>query len=185
MAQKACRGALFWAAGMALATLLAAPTACAGEVTGADLRAVANALGFLDGLPHGGPIDIGIVYAPDNGDAKIRAAQAATLLSGMPGPNQSPLRAQLLTVKDLTETGYHVNAVLLMPSAVGQAAAISDAARRRKVLTVSTDPSCLASGCCALMVRADGRVQIVLDTAVADAVGARFSSVFKMMVERR
>jgi hypothetical protein len=35
------------------------------------------------------------------------------------------------------------------------------------------------------MVNSAGRVRIVLDTAMANSVGANFSSVFQMMVERR
>jgi hypothetical protein len=39
--------------------------------------------------------------------------------------------------------------------------------------------------CCVLMVQAGSSVNIVLDTALADAAGAQFSSVFTMMVKRR
>jgi hypothetical protein len=35
------------------------------------------------------------------------------------------------------------------------------------------------------MVRTEGTVEIVLDTALADSVGARFSTVFAMMVKRK
>ncbi len=151
-------------------------------MSSADLHAIANALTFLDGLPHGGQIMVGVVYASD--DTKRRRA-GRRRAERDPGPNQSTFRGEPISVKELGQGGGHLDAALLLPSAVGQSAAVSDAARHRHLLTISTDPSCLESKCCVLMVRASDRVQIVLDTAMADLVGANFSSVFTMIVERR
>jgi hypothetical protein len=52
-------------------------------------------------------------------------------------------------------------------------------------VSVSSDPACLDAKCCVLMVQAGSNVNIVLDTAMATATGAHFSSVFTMMVKRR
>ena len=73
---------------------------------------------------------------------------------------------------------------LALPGAAN-AQAIADIVRRRHVISISTDPACLDSKCCVLMVHAERKVEIVLDTALADAAGAHFSSVFAMMVKRR
>jgi hypothetical protein len=62
---------------------------------------------------------------------------------------------------------------------------VGDFIRRRHIISISNDPACLGAGCCVLMVRTTGTVEIVLDTALADSVGARFSTVFAMMVKRK
>jgi hypothetical protein len=53
------------------------------------------------------------------------------------------------------------------------------------LVSISNDPACMDAKCCVLMVRTVGGVEIVLDTQLAEAVGAHFSSVFTMMVKRR
>lgn len=183
MTRIAHKPAIFAAAILLLAAAVGPWPAHAADVSSADLHAIANALTFLDGLPHGGQIMVGVVYASD--DTKTQAVQVAAALSAIPGPNQSTFRGEPISVKELGQGGGHLDAALLLPSAVGQSAAVSDAARHRHLLTISTDPSCLESKCCVLMVRASDRVQIVLDTAMANSVGANFSSVFTMIVERR
>jgi len=65
------------------------------------------------------------------------------------------------------------------------AKAIIDVVRRRRVVSISSDPACLETKCCVLMVHSNGKVDIVLDTALADAAGAHFSPVFAMMVKRK
>ena len=63
--------------------------------------------------------------------------------------------------------------------------AIVDVARRRHLLVMSNDPTCLDQRSCMLMVRDTGRVEIVLDSALAQSAGVSFSSVFTMMVQHR
>jgi len=185
MAPKWCRVATLGALISAAVLFVDTQAATAAEVTANDLRAISNALGFLEGLPHGAPVTVGIVYAADVPDAKSDAVQTAATLNAIPGPNQSSFRSDILTVRELAQTAIHLDAVLLLPSTMSQAAAIGDIARRKRLVTISTSPSCIEARCCVLMVRAEERVEIVLDTTMADSVDAQFSSVFKMMVERR
>jgi len=185
MTRRRRKRAALVAAASLFASLLCAPDALAEKVTHADLQAISNALGFLNGLSRGAPIVVGVLYAPDGADAKQQAVQTAGALEAIPGPNQSSFRGEPISVKDLAQSSTHLDAVLLLPGAESQAQAIAEAARHRRLLTISTDPSCIDAKCCVLMVRTTGRTQIVLDTQMADSVGANFSSVFTMMVERR
>jgi len=180
-----CRRAIFAALVSPLILFLASPPVRADAVTPADLQAVTNALGFLNNLPRAGSIVVGIGYGSDTADARANAALVASALELLRGPNQSSFHAVIMSVRDLTTAVRHLDAVLLLPGTLGQAAAIGEAARRLHVITISTDPSCIVAKCCVLMVRSADRVRIVLDTAMADSVGANFSSVFEMMVERR
>lgn len=172
------------ASAMSAALCLGVSSAHADAVNAADLKAVSNALGFLQGLPHGAPITVGVVFSSDADDQKQAAATAA-MLQTIPAPNQSSFKSVLIAAKDLARTPDHLDVLLLMPDAVAQSAVIADAARKRRLMVVSTNPECLNTGCCVLMVHTQGRVRIVLDTQMADVVGANFSSVFAMMVERK
>jgi hypothetical protein len=170
------------AAGILVSALsLAKPAMAGGEMTAADLRAVANALGFLNGLPRGAPIMVGVVFGVDN----KQAAQTAAELEAIPGPAKSSFKTELLAVKDLSHAQGHLDVALIMPDAAGDAVAVADAARHRKLVTIATDPNCLEQNACVLMVRAGERTKIVLDTQLAAVVGANFSTVFTMMVERK
>ena len=72
-----------------------------------------------------------------------------------------------------------------MPNQAISPADMAAAVRRRRVVSISTDAGCTDAKSCVLMIYTAGRVRIVLDTALADAVGAQFSSIFMMMVERK
>jgi len=161
------------------------PGHAAADVTAADVQAIAQTLGFVSNLPSGGVLNIAIVYAQDQAGSEARAGQTAGLLAAIRGPNQRVLRGTSLAVKDLGHAMAAFDAILLMPGTASQGAVINEVVRRRHIISISTDPACLETNCCVLMVSAQGRVRIVLDTALADAVSAKFSSVFAMMVTRK
>ena len=155
------------------------------DVSLADLQAATRAIGFLQSLPHDGSIVIGVVYAPQSEESKQLATQAAATLASLPGPNKFVIRTKLVSVDSIAQTGDRLDAVFLVPGLSAEGPAIADAIRRRRIVSISNDPACLDSNCCVLMVRAKPEVEIVLNTAVADAVGANFSTVFAMIVKRR
>ena len=155
------------------------------DVSVADLQAAARALGFLDSLPRDGTIVVGIVYAPRSSESKARAGQIAVWLNTFPGPNKSVFRTKIISIADLAQSGDRLDAIFLLPGLAGDAAQIVDVTRRRHLVSISNDPACLEANFCVLMVRADPSVEIVLHTAMAEAVGASFSSVFTMMVKRK
>jgi len=156
----------------------------ANDVSFADLQAMAHAIGFLNGTRFDGTVVIGIVYV-DTVDGRAKASQTAVLLGDMPGPNKTKFRAVLVAAKDLAQAPGRLDAVILMPNQLVPSNEISEAVRRRHIVSISTDASCLDAKCCVLMVQTIGRVRIVIDTALADAVGARFSTIFMMIVERK
>src|ERR1700760_1947565 len=73
---------------LSAALCFGAPSVYADAVSSADLRAVSNALGFLEGLPRGGPLTVGIVYASDSAEEQKQAAETAAALQAIPAPNQ-------------------------------------------------------------------------------------------------
>jgi hypothetical protein len=85
----------------------------------------------------------------------------------------------------LAQFASRVDALFLLPGSSKDQAAITEFMRRRHLVSISNDPACMDAKCCVLMVRTTGGVEIVLDTQLAEAVGAHFSSVFTMMVKRK
>lgn len=155
------------------------------EVSTDDLRAIARSLGFLDSLPREGAIIVGVVYAP--GD-EAGAARTADRLNAVEGPNSTTFKARSIPVGALSQTQDHLDVLLVEDGACTDPAvaqAIVEAVRRRHVVSISSDPACVETKCCVLMVHSDRKVEIVLDTALADDAGAHFSPVFAMMVKRK
>jgi len=161
------------------------PPAHAAEVALADLQAATRSLGFLDSLQNRSTISIGVVYGASVRDDKNSAAQTAGTLATMRGPGSSTIRANAVTVAELGQNAQHFDALYLMPGLAANGAQIADAVRRLHIVSISNDPACLDARCCVLMVQAGSGVNITLDTALAAATGAQFSSVFTMMVKRR
>jgi hypothetical protein len=161
------------------------PSARAADVALADLQAATRTLGFLDSLQNRSTISIGVVYGASARDGKNSAAQTAGALAAMRGPGSAAIRANAVSVDELTQNAQRFDALYLMPGLAANGAQIADAARRQHVVSISSDPACLDAKCCVLMVQAGSGVNIVLDTALSAAAGVQFSSVFTMMVKRR
>jgi hypothetical protein len=162
-----------------------APANAQDAVSRNDLQAIARSLGFVDSLPRKGEIAVGIVYGP-GGEAG--AARTAAQLNAIQGPNSAIFKAQGLPVGALAETPDRFDVVLIADGLCTDPLAareIAEAVRRLHVVSISSDPACLQARCCVLMVRSDRKVEIVLDTTLANAVGAHFSSVFTMLVKRQ
>lgn len=167
-----------------LSTAIYAPSHAA-EITTPNLEAVVRTFGFLETLRRDTAISVGVVYAPKTAAARAQATEVAERFNAMPGPNNSVLRAMPVSADALGVTADPIDVLYLMPGASGEADAIIEAARRRHLVTISNDPACLGQKCCVLMVRTDRGVEIIMQTALAEAVGAHFSTVFAMMVKRQ
>ena len=167
------------------AILAHTPPVHAAEVGPADLQAATRSLGFIDSLQNRSTISVGVVYGAAVRDGKNSAAQTAGALAALHGPGSSTIRANILTVDELAQNTQHFDVLYVMPGITGSGAQVADAVRRQHIVSISSDPTCLDARYCVLLVRAGAGVDIVLDTALADAAGARFSSVFTMMVKRR
>ena len=157
----------------------------AADIGLADLQAATRSLGFLDSLQNRTTISIAVVYGASVRDGKSTASQIAGMLASLRGPGSSTIRTNIVPVEELAQNSQPYDALYLMPGVAASGGTITEYVRRQHVLSISSDPACLNANCCVLMVQAGSGVSIVLDTALADAVGARFASVFTMMVKRK
>jgi YfiR/HmsC-like len=162
------------------------PTAHAVDRASVDnLQASVRTLGFLESLPKEGPLVVGVIYASDIPNSEVLAGQTAAFLSTMRGPNSRRLQPQVLSIDDLAHFEGHLDVLFLVQGATKHSDVLLDAMRRLHLVTISDDSLCSVTQTCVLMVRAGQRVEISLNTALADAVGARFSLVFMMVVNRK
>jgi hypothetical protein len=162
------------------------PTARAVDRASVDnLQASVRTLCFLESLPKEGSIVVGVIYAPDTRGGDALAAETAALLSTMRGPNSRRLKPQVVSIDDLAHFRGHLDVLFLVQGAAKRSDILLDAMRRLHLVTISDDSLCFIAQTCVLMVRAGPRVEISLNTALADAVSARFSLVFMMVVNRK
>jgi hypothetical protein len=150
-----------------------------------NLQASVRALSFLESLPKEGNIVVGVVYPSDIPTSEDLAAQTAKVLGAMRGPNARKLQPLVLSTNDLGQFGGHMDVLFLLAGTAKHSDAIVAAMRRQHLVSISDDPLCVDLKCCVLMVHTGQRVEISLNTALADAVGARFSLVFMMVVKRK
>lgn len=179
-------GRLPWlrARALALACVLCAAPAAAGPVSRGDLLAATRALGFLDTLSQRPAISVMVIAASKGDEQRAEAQDVAERLSSLRVSEDVAVLADSATWDELLQGGQTPDVLYLMPGA-SVSPRIADYVRRNRVVSLSNDPSCLASGACVLMVRSGSGVNIVLDTKLANAAGARFASIFIMMVKRK
>lgn len=157
---------------------------CADHVSADDLEAAMRTLNFLESLPKDGPIIVGVVYPSDVAAGKELAAQTATIIGRMRGPGSRQFHPMVISTDDLTRFDGHLDALFLVTGSSKHSDVIQAAILRHHLVSISDDPICLEAKCCVLTVQSGQRVEITLNTALADAVGARFSLVFTMVVKR-
>ncbi|MGB8536098.1 MAG: YfiR/HmsC family protein [Acidobacteriaceae bacterium] len=162
-----------------------APTAyCADHISADNLEAAMRTLSFLESLPKDGAIIVGVVYPSDVPAGKASAVQAAKIIDSTRGPGSRQFQAVVISTDELAGFDRHLDALFLVPGSSMHPDVILEAILHRRLVSISDDPICIEAKCCVLMVRAGQRVEITLNTALADKVGARFSLVFTMVVKR-
>lgn len=169
-------------------TLALTSIARAAGVALADLQAATRSLGFLQTIQSRPTISIGVVYSAGVRDGKNSAAQAADALAMMHGPGSpgfSTIRASIVAIDELAQNATHFDVLYVMPGVGANGARVADAVRRKHIVSISSDPACLDANYCVLMVRAGSASDIVIDTALADAAGIQFPSLFTMLVKHK
>ena len=161
------------------------PSHAIDRVSVDNLQAAMHTLSFLESLPKEGTILVGVVYPPDIATTEVLATETAKVIGTMHGPNSRRLQPIVLSTNALAKFEGRLDLVFLVIGASKHPEEILDAMRRLHFVSISDDPACADARCCVLMVRTDQRVEISLNTALADAVGARFSLVFTMVVKRK
>jgi hypothetical protein len=162
---------------LASGALLAWPAAA--EVSDTTLLVAARALSFLQ-HPLQGNVVVGIVYQPDNSQSALEARQLSDLLQDGFRAGTLVLRAQLIRLDDLAAS--HVDLYFLTSGIGSDAAVLAQLNRTRKIPCVTIDIAQVKGGNCAMGVRAQHRVEILVNRAAAAASGMTFSEAFRVMI---
>jgi hypothetical protein len=149
-----------------------------------NLQAAVQTLNFLESLPKEGPIVVAVIYAAEIANSQQQASEAVKAISTMRSPNNREVQAVGISIDDLSRYAGHLDVIYLLSGASNHSGAIVTAIRRLRAVSISDDPACETTKCCVLLVRSAQRVEITLNSALADTAGARFSLVFMMVVKR-
>jgi hypothetical protein len=149
-----------------------------------NLQAAVQTLNFLESLPKEGPVLVAVIYASEIANSQQLAAEAVKAIATMRGPNNREVKAVGISIDDLSHYAGHPDVMYLLIGASNHSDVIVTAIRRLRAVSISDDPACETTKCCVLLVRSAQRVEITLNSALADAAGARFSLVFMMVVKR-
>ena len=149
-----------------------------------NLQAAVQTLNFLESLPKEGPVTVGVIFASEIANSQDQAKETVKAIGTLRGPNNRDLQAVAISIDDLSHYAGHLDMIYLLFGTSSHSGAIVTAIRRLRAVSISDDPACVATKCCVLLVRSAQRVEITLNSALADAAGARFSLVFMMVVKR-
>lgn len=164
-------------AAVAAAALMVAPVFAHAD-TQKDLQVAVRALTFLEKAPTG-TVVMGVVFDPSK---PASVAEKNTVMSTIGGGYSA---GGLTVTAKAVEAGAvgSVSGVSVLFVTGGVAyGAVGAAAKGKNLITIGSDTACATSGGCAISVSADPKVEIVVNRAVASAVGATFKAAFRMMI---
>jgi len=157
---------------------LATPAAVA-EVTAQDLQIAARALSFLH-KPLNGEVAVGIVYVRGNPQSLKEAESLQRMLNEGLKVGNITLRSSLVS---LAETPHASVRLFFLTTGLGaDANSLADVSRAKHLPCFTTDLSQVAAGRCAVGVRSQPKIEIVVNRVAATASGTTFSTVFRMMI---
>jgi hypothetical protein len=162
---------------LASIALFALPTAA--EVSDTTLLIAARALSFLQ-HPLQGEVVVGIVYQPGSPQSALEARQLDAMMEDGFRAGTLVLRSRLIRLDEIANS--NVGLYFLTSDLGAAAAALAQLNRSRHVPCVTTDIAQVRDGNCAMGVRAQPRVEILVNRAAAAASGMTFSEAFRVMI---
>jgi hypothetical protein len=152
------------------------------ETTPKDMQVLGRALGFLE-KPLTGSVVVGVVYAPGNSasEADLKAVQD-TLAKGLKSGNVT-LEAKAIPITALGSEINDLKVIFVTEGLSSQYEQIVAAIKDKGILSVTTDLGCVQAEKCAVGVKSEPKVEIIVSRAAAGAVGVAFSASFRMMIK--
>jgi ABC-type uncharacterized transport system substrate-binding protein len=140
-----------------------------------DLMIAARALGFLQNPPTG-QVRVGVVYAPN----VPRSVDEADNLDRMLGSGLKVGTLVLLPAKvKIDDVASASVGLFLLADYVGSdGSRLASAAKAKRIPCVTADIAAVESGYCAMGVRSQPRIEIVVNRAAAES----FATVFRMLI---
>jgi hypothetical protein len=148
------------------------------EFTLSDLQIAGRALGFLD-KPMQGQVTAGIVYSPANPQSVHEAEALKQMLGEGLRIGNVTLRPVLIPIADLQ---HSTAALFLLAGGVEDSTLLADAARSKRIPCITTDLAKVKSGSCAIGIRSQPKIEILVNRNAATGSDLKFSAVFRMMI---
>lgn len=143
------------------------------------LRIAARVLSFMD-KPPTGVVTAGIVYAPDNPRSVADAHRLQELLAS--GLRVGGITLQGTMVKITDDASANVGLLFLTEDVGAAASQLTRVEQTRHIPCITTDLAQVRNGVCAIGVRAEPRVEIIVNTIAANASAVKFSTAFRMLI---
>lgn len=168
---------------LALLGLLATSNAYAKQDYEKDIQVISNSLKYISGVANeNGTYVLGAVYSQSLPDSKAAAESFVSSLNSSEQAQKVKLKAKLISVADIGSNS--VNIAYVMSGLSSQHAEIYAAAKKSRVLTLSSDVDCAKAKCCVLAIKTDGSVEIFLNEITMRDLGFEVDAAFKFMVKR-
>lgn len=149
------------------------------QITERDLLVAGRAVGFIQNL-HTGDTNVGIVYLPGNAESVQEAHDIQSMLG-------SGLRVGNLVLKPIlipiSQTGGADVSLFFLTDGVGaEASRVAAASSTRKIPCVTFDLAQVRAGTCAIGVRSQPRIEVIVNRAAAQRSDTRFAAMFRLMI---
>ena len=173
---------LFWRRGLVSLIVLGALAGLPRRTWGAslsskDLEVLGHALAFTLPPPTG-RLTLAIAFVRGDEASRRDAEAIATLLDAGLRAGNAFFRPKLMDTASLGAGGYSV--VLAAAGADGER--VMAASRSAHALCVTGDLAAVQAGRCVMAVKAEPRVEVVVNHAAAADVGVEFAAAFRMMI---
>jgi len=149
------------------------------DATPSDMQIMARALSFMQ-KPLSGEVGVGIVFAPGNPESARDAQQVQRILGNGLRVGNLILRPVLVPISEVARA--RVALYFLTAGVRGEARAVAVASRARQIPCATADLAQVRQGICALGVRSQPRIEILVNRVAAQADGISFSTAFRMMI---
>lgn len=163
----------------AIGVCLLLARAALADVTAQDLQIAARALSFLQ-RPLSGEVAVGIVYLRNNPKSLEEAEGLQRMLNEGLKVGNITLKSTLVSLEEAPRASV---GLFFLTTGLGvEAQSLADVSHAKHLPCFTTDLSQVAAARCAVGVRSQPKIEIVVNRVAAKASGTTFSTVFRMMI---
>ncbi len=146
-------------------------------MTAKDLQVLGRAIAFLLPPPATGAT-VAIAYVNGNAASRSDAEAVAALIGDGLRAGNAVLHPKLVEVAALATT----ECAAVIATSGSNGAALSAASRSAHALCVTTELAAVEAGLCAMGIKSEPHVEILINHAAVSAAGIEFATAFRMMI---